>query len=79
MPTVINNPGENTGNNNAVLNIILVIVVILGIALFLIYGLPMLRGGAAPAQNGIDVNVKLPSGDNNQQQPQQQQPQQPTP
>ena len=66
MPTVINNPGtgESSGNN-LVLSIILVVVVIAGIALFFVYGLPMLKGGA-PADNTIEVDLKLPEGENQQ-------------
>ena len=60
MATVINNPGGSSENSGAGV-IIGVIVAIILIILFFVYGLPALRGGAAPS-NSLDVNVDLPQG-----------------
>lgn len=67
MSTVVNNPAPVTSNDNgsygAVIGLVLVVVLV---ALFLIYGLPLLRGAystgasTAPQVNvpgKVDVNV----------------------
>jgi hypothetical protein len=61
MATIINNPdsGERSGSG-LVVGVILVIVILLGIALFFIYGLPMIQNNQKPNDSNIDVNVKLP-------------------
>jgi hypothetical protein len=61
MATVINNPSGNS-EDSGVGMIIGVLVAIVLIVLFFVYGLPALRGNPAPAQNGLNVDVNLPSG-----------------
>lgn len=65
MNTIINNPG-NTGDGEStgvglILGIILAIVII---ALFFVYALPAIRGTSTPQNGTVDVNIKLPPGDN---------------
>lgn len=62
MATVINNPGDNSDGSGMgmVVGVILAIVII---GLFLVYGLPRLRGNNTPSN--VDVNVQLPTGGNN--------------
>jgi flagellar biogenesis protein FliO len=61
MATIINNP-DGSGEGSGVGMIVGVLVAIILIVLFFVYGLPALRGGAAPQNNGLDVNVSLPGG-----------------
>jgi len=62
MPTVINNPGttEDTGSN-LVLAIVLIVVVIAGVALFFVYGLPMLRNNSNQTPSSTNINVTVPA------------------
>ncbi len=63
MTTVINNPGDSSGSTAGII-IGIVVVVVLGV-LFFVYGLPAIRNsGAPPGNNSIDLNVKLPAGEN---------------
>lgn len=61
MATVINNPG-GTSEGSGMGVVIGVILAIIVIGLFLIYGLPKMRGNTSPSN--VDVNVQLPSGNN---------------
>ena len=62
MPTVINNPSttEDSGSN-LVLGIILVIVILGGLALFFIYGLPMIQNNANQNPTTTNINVTVPA------------------
>lgn len=60
MATVINNPSDGGSGAGTIIGIVIAIILI---ALLFIYGLPALRGGAAPSGGGASVNVSLPSGD----------------
>ncbi|MEO5635097.1 MAG: hypothetical protein ABIS26_00040 [Candidatus Paceibacterota bacterium] len=60
MTTVINNPGQGTSEGSGMGMVVGVILAIILIGLFLVYGLPRLRGNNAPSN--VDVNVQLPSG-----------------
>lgn len=57
MATTINNTGEGTGAGT-IIGIVLAVIIV---ALLFIYGLPALRGTTAPASNGTNINVELPS------------------
>ena len=65
MATIINNPsgGEPAGSSGMGM-VVGVLIVIALVALFIIFGLPMIRGGAAPAPEnpGVNVDVNLPTG-----------------
>ena len=63
MALVINNPTEGRVVDSSGMGAVLgIIVAILAITLFLVYGLPAIRRGAAPASNpGANINVRLPS------------------
>ena len=63
MSTVINNPGNGEGSDNAVGMIIGVVVLIVVIALFFVYVLPMIRDNN-PTPSGTNINVTLPAGSN---------------
>jgi hypothetical protein len=62
MPTVINNPGttEDSGSS-LVLGIILAVVVLGGLALFFIYGLPMIQNNQNPSTTNINVTTPAPT------------------
>lgn len=65
MTTVINNPGNGEGTDSGVGVVLVVIALIVVAGLFFMYALPAIRAGNATPQNSsIDVNVKLPAGDN---------------
>jgi hypothetical protein len=60
MTTVVNNPGGSDGSGvGTVIGIIVVVVLLI---ILVVYGLPALRGGAAPANPGANINVTLPAG-----------------
>lgn len=63
MTTVINNPGD--GDSSSAMGVIvgIIVVIILG-ALFFMYALPAIRGGAAPQDDSgsLNINVDLPTG-----------------
>ncbi len=61
MPTVINNPGttEDAGSN-LVVGVILVIVILGGVALFFIYGLPMIQNNTNQNPGTTNINVTVP-------------------
>ncbi len=63
MATVINNPGGSDGESTGVGMIIGIILAIVVIALFLIYGIPAMRGGNTnnPPAGGTNINVNLPT------------------
>lgn len=63
MATIINNPGEGGGGSGLAI-VVGVLVALALVGLFIVYGLPALRGGGAPApeSGGVDVNVELPAG-----------------
>ena len=58
MTTIINSPREDSGNGV----LIGVVIVILLAILFFFFGLPYLRGGAAPASDSAtgSINVDVP-------------------
>ncbi len=59
MTTVINNPGD--GSDSAASMVFLIIVLLLAVALFFIYGLPVIRDNEdAREDNSVDVNLTLP-------------------
>jgi hypothetical protein len=61
MTTVINNPDNDSGSVGI---IIAIIVIILLAWAFIVYGLPMIKGGQAPADNGtLNVNLQVPTGE----------------
>ena len=64
MATIINNPGEGSGDSSAVGIVVGVLLAILIIFLFFRYALPAMRGNPAPQNGGLNVNVQLPSGNN---------------
>lgn len=58
MATVINNPGEGSGAGT-IIGIVLAVILV---ALLFIYGLPALRGSAAPAATpSANVDINLPN------------------
>ena len=63
MSTIINTP-RTDDSSGAGLLIGIVLVIVLG-ALFIMYSLPMIRQNAAPRDNGVDVNVTLPTTPDN--------------
>ncbi|MFA6520372.1 MAG: hypothetical protein WCT44_02060 [Candidatus Paceibacterota bacterium] len=63
MSTVINNPGGTSGDSSGVGIIVGVILAILVIFLFFRFGLPAMRNDT-PQNGSIDVNLKLPAGNN---------------
>ncbi len=62
MTTVINTPrNEDSSVMNAIIGVLILVVVAF---LFFAYALPAIRNIDTPKQDGnIDVNVKLPAGD----------------
>ncbi len=61
MTTVINNPSNTEdASSSLVIGIILTIVVLGGIALFFIYGLPMMQDNTKQNADGTTINVTLP-------------------
>lgn len=62
MTTVINNPGTGDGSDNSAAIIIGIIVLVIAVALFVMYGLPMMQNSETPSDGSIDVNVTLPAG-----------------
>ena len=68
MATIINNPSGTTSEDSSVGMVVGLIIALVLIVLFVMYGLPALRGGsAAPASDApgasANLNVTLPSGD----------------
>ncbi|MFA6050650.1 MAG: hypothetical protein WC761_05645 [Candidatus Paceibacterota bacterium] len=64
MTTVINNPSSGDNSGSSVSIIIAIIVIILLAWAFIVYGLPMIRGGQAPADNAtLNVNLQVPTGE----------------
>jgi len=61
MPTVINNPGttEDSGSG-LVLGVVLAIIILGGLALFFIYGLPMIQNNVNPNPTSTNINVTVP-------------------
>ncbi len=62
MTTVINNPGGASGEGSGAGMVLGVIIGIILIGLFVIYGLPAIRGNKAAEDGSIDVNLNLPTG-----------------
>lgn len=61
MTTVINNPGNSGGGESSGVGVIVgIIVAIVVVGLFVVYALPAIRGGQAPTDGSIDVNLKVP-------------------
>jgi len=70
METVINNPGGGSGESSGMGMIVGVILAIVIIVLFFMYGLPAIRSNQAADDNGsVDINVELPSGQDNEPAP----------
>lgn len=61
MTTIVNTPGGGESNSGAGI-IIGVVVAILLVAAFIIYGLPYLNHGSAPASPSINISVPAPTG-----------------
>ncbi len=64
MPTIINNPSKTEDSGTGLMVGVLVAIIVLGgIALFFVYGLPIIQNNAnANANpNSINVNIKLPN------------------
>lgn len=62
MTTVINNPGDGNGAVGWLIGVVLVIIILF---VFFAYALPAIRNSNAPADNGgAQINVQLPSGNN---------------
>lgn len=62
MPTVINNPQttEDSGSNLLV-GIILIVVFFGGIALFFIYGLPMIQNNYNQKPDSTNIQITIPA------------------
>ena len=61
MPTVINNPGTTEDSGlNFVWGVILAIVILGGLALFFIYGLPMIQNSTNQNPETTNINVTVP-------------------
>lgn len=68
MATIINNPGngeDSSGAGGLLLGFILLIIVL---ALFFLYGLPMIRNSntpvkEAPKTDSLDINVTVPKAE----------------
>jgi len=64
MTTVINNPSDGDSSGSSVSIIIAIIVLILLAWAFIVYGLPMIRGGSEPENNTeLNVNLQVPTGE----------------
>lgn len=62
MATIINNPGEAREGSSGVGIVVGVLVAVILVGLFVVFGLPAIRGGTpAPSNGGVDVNVQLPA------------------
>ena len=60
MSTVINNPSNSESSDLGVIFGIILALLIIG--LFFVYGIPVLRGNQTPSNEGINLQVELPSG-----------------
>lgn len=66
MTTVINNPSGNpeasSGGGNAVALIVGILIAVVLVFLFIVYGLPAMRGANNPTEGGITVptNIQVP-------------------
>ena len=60
MATIINNPSGGEGSGGAGI-VIGVIVAILLVAAFIVYGLPYLNRGNAPANPSINISIPTPT------------------
>jgi len=61
MSTIVNNPSNGEGMGvGVILGIILALIII---GLFIVYGIPALRGNPPPSNGGVNLQVELPSGD----------------
>lgn len=68
MATIINNPGNGEDSSGVGGVFLGLIVLLIAIALFFLYGLPMMRDSNAPAQetpktNSLDINVTIPKAE----------------
>lgn len=61
MTTIVNTPGGGDSSSGAGI-IIGVVVAILLVAAFIIYGLPYLNHGSAPANPAINISIPAPTG-----------------
>ena len=59
MTTVINSPRSDSEGIAGV--VIGFIVVLLLVVLFVVYGLPMMRGSAPAENSGVNIDVQLPA------------------
>lgn len=70
MTTVVNNPG-GSGEGAGLGLVAGIIISIAVVALFFVFALPAIRGNQAPKDDSIDVNIKLPTGNNAPEAPKQ--------
>lgn len=61
MTTIINTPRGNSDEGVGAGFIFGIVFVVAALALFLLYGVPAIRGTEAPQNDTIDVNVELPT------------------
>ncbi len=66
MSTIINTPSGNTEDSglNAILAVVLIIVVLGAVALFFIYGLPMIQNYSNTNPGSTNINVTVPANPN---------------
>lgn len=64
MPTIINNPGNNSEDSSGAGIIIGVVVALVLVVLFFVYILPTLRDGNEP--NTTNIDIELPATQNNE-------------
>jgi uncharacterized membrane protein len=75
MTTVINTPGSGNNGDNSGLGMIMgILITIVVIVLFLIYGLPAIRSNEAPKDDGLNINVTLPTGETDSDTPSEEEP-----
>lgn len=72
MATIVNNPGPSNTDGSGVGMVIGIILAIIVIALFIIYGVPAMRGGntgpstpTGGTNANINVQIPVPSGATN--------------
>lgn len=64
MTTVINTPGNGQNVESGAGWMVAIAILVVAVVLFFVYGLPMIRGENAPKQDGMNVNINLPSNVN---------------
>jgi hypothetical protein len=61
MATIINTPGNSDSSDSGLGIILGVILAIILVALFVIYGIPALRGNNASTPSSTNINVTTPN------------------